>query len=191
MTIRMAHHDGIDLAYETIGPAGGEPLLLIAGISQMLTWPDDFCAALAARGFLVARFDNRDTGLSTHLHDAGRPNKLDLLLRPACAAAYQLTDLADDAVAVLDAIGWSSAHVVGETFGGMIAQSMAFRSQDRVRSLTSIASTPSSRIGRPSLATLVRILRTGRSIDSAEDYAQHVRISTRSSDPRPIRRTRR
>ncbi|MEV7043890.1 alpha/beta fold hydrolase [Amycolatopsis sp. NPDC051061] len=133
MTVKMARHGDIELAYETMRPPSGEPLLLVSGISQMLVWHDDFCAALVERGFQVARFDNRDTGLSTHLHHAGRPSKLALLLRPSRAVQYQLTDLADDAVAVLDALGWPSAHVVGETRGGMIAQSMAVRHPDRLR----------------------------------------------------------
>jgi pimeloyl-ACP methyl ester carboxylesterase len=175
MTIEMARHGDIELAYETIGPPTGEPLLLISGISQMLAWPDDACAALVERGFQVARFDNRDTGLSIHLHHAGRPSKLALLLRPSRAVGYHLTDLADDAVAVLDALGWQSAHVVGESLGGMIAQSMAVHHPERVRSLTSIGSSPSPRIGRPSIRTLLRVLAVARKpINSAEDYAEHL-----------------
>lgn len=175
MTVKMARHGDIELAYEIIGPPSGEPLLLVPGISQMLIWHDDVCAALVKRGFQVARFDNRDTGLSTHLHHAGRPSKLALLLRPSRAVRYHLIDLADDAVAVLDTLGWASAHVVGETLGGMIAQSMAVRHPDRVRSLTSIGSSPSPRIGRPAARTLMRILKISRKpINSAEDYAEHL-----------------
>lgn len=175
MTIKMARHGSIELAYETIGPPTGEPLLLISGISQMLIWPDDACAALVERGFQVTRYDNRDTGLSTHLHHAGRPSKLALLLRPSRAARYHLTDLVDDAVAVLDALSWSSAHIVGESLGGMIAQSMAVRHPDRVRSLTSIGAGPSPRIGRPSARTLLQMIKIARRpINGPEDYAEHM-----------------
>ncbi|HET6501745.1 MAG TPA: alpha/beta fold hydrolase [Amycolatopsis sp.] len=175
MTIKMARHGDIELAYETTGAPTGEPLLLISGIAQMLIWHDDIREGLVERGFQVARFDNRDTGLSTHLHDAGQPSKLSLLMRPSRAVRYHLTDLADDAVAVLDALGWPSAHVVGEALGAMIAQSMAVRHPRRVRSLTSIASTPSPRIGRPNARTLLRIFKVGRKpVTSAEDYAEHL-----------------
>jgi pimeloyl-ACP methyl ester carboxylesterase len=175
MAIRMARHGDIELAYETIGPPAGEPLLLVSGMAQMLIWRDEVCAALVERGFQVARFDNRDTGLSTHRDQAPRPSKPALLLRPSRAVQHHLTDLADDAVAVLDALGWPSAHVVGETLGGMIAQSMAVRNPDRVRSLTSIGSSPSPRIGRPNARTLMRIVKASRKpIKSAEDYAEHL-----------------
>jgi pimeloyl-ACP methyl ester carboxylesterase len=175
MTIEMARHGDIELAYERIGPPTGEPLLLISGISQMLIWPDEAIAGLVDHGFQVVRFDNRDTGLSTHLHHAGRPSKLDLLLRPTRAAPYHLTDLADDAVAVLDALGWHSAHIVGESLGGMIAQVMAVHHPDRVRTLTSIGAGPAPRIGGPTIGTLLRILVLARKpVNSAEDYADHI-----------------
>jgi pimeloyl-ACP methyl ester carboxylesterase len=84
MTTSKARNGEIELAYETIGPPDGEPLLLITGVSQMIAWPDGFCGALVERGFRVTRFDNRDTGLSTHLRDAGPPAK-----RPCCSGARQ------------------------------------------------------------------------------------------------------
>lgn len=159
MTVGRARHDSIEVAYETFGDRSGDPLLLVMGVgAQMVYWHDDFCSALAERRFRVARFDNRDAGLSTHLGSAGRPNQLAMLRRPSEAAVYRLEDMADDGVAVLDAVGWTSAHVVGRSLGGMIAQMMAVRHPSRVRSLTSISSTPSPRIGRASLATALRLL---------------------------------
>jgi pimeloyl-ACP methyl ester carboxylesterase len=159
VTISRAHHDGVRIAYETFGSPSGDPLLLVMGTgAQMLFWPDELCAALTERGFVVTRFDNRDAGLSTHLSAAGVPNQLEMLTRPAQAAAYRLEDMADDAVAVLDASGWRAAHVVGQSMGGMIAQTMAIRHPSRVLSLTSISSTPSPRIGRASLKTPIRLL---------------------------------
>jgi len=148
MTVQTARHDEVEIAYEVEGPPDGEPLLLIMGLGlQMLFWPDGFRKLLVDRGFRVARFDNRDVGLSTHLSWLGTPRPTVFLTRRW--SGYRMTDLADDAVAVLDGLGWDSAHVVGVSLGGMIAQTLAVRHPDRVRTLTSISSTPSPRIGRP------------------------------------------
>jgi pimeloyl-ACP methyl ester carboxylesterase len=104
-----------------------------------------------------ARFDNRDAGLSTHLAQAGVPSLLRLLVRRGRDAPYRLEDMAGDAVAVLDALGWHSAHVVGRSLGGMIAQTLAIEHPDRVRSLALIRSIPSWRIGRETPATTLRL----------------------------------
>ena len=171
--MEAAHNGDIVLAYETSGPPGGEPLLLISGTgAQMLIWPEGFCAALADRGFRVARFDNRDTGLSTHLTDAPAPGWLTAMLRPS-AAPYRLADMADDALAVMDALGWPGAHVVGASLGGMIAQVLAIRQPGRVRTLTSIMSTPSARIATmPTLAAIRALARAaGTPVTSPEQAA--------------------
>jgi pimeloyl-ACP methyl ester carboxylesterase len=156
----IAHNGGVELAYETFGPPGGSPLLLISGTGvQMLIFPEELCAALVDLGFQVTRFDNRDTGLSTHLTDAPAPGWLKVLLRPS-TAPYRLEDMADDAVAVLDALGWESAHLVGTSLGGMIAQTVAIAHPSRVRTLTSIMSTPAARIGTmPTLGTIRGIMK--------------------------------
>ncbi|MGA8117784.1 MAG: alpha/beta fold hydrolase [Actinocatenispora sp.] len=177
MTLARARHGDIELAYETVGPPTGEPMLLILGVAaQLVAWPDDFCAMLVEHGFRPARYDGRDSGLSTHLHDRGRPSRPALLFRRPSAAAYTLADLADDAVAVLDALGWPSAHLLGVSQGGMVAQAVATRHPDRVRSLTSISSTPSARIGGPSAGTLIRLLRLASHgpVSSADQMAQHL-----------------
>lgn len=154
MTIRQALHGDVEIAYEAIGDPEGEPLLLLMGTGgQMLSWPDGFCDLLVERGFCVARFDNRDSGLSTHLNDAGAPNQLTMLMRPAAAAVYLLEDMAGDALAVLDALGWPSAHVAGMSQGGMVAQVLAVHHPERVRSLTSISSSPAPRLGQPTPGT--------------------------------------
>jgi pimeloyl-ACP methyl ester carboxylesterase len=154
----QARNRDVGIAYEHFD-SGGEPLLLIMGLGmQLLSWPDEFCAALVEHGFAVVRFDNRDVGRSTHLSRAGAPSLAGVLARPRSAAAYRLADMADDAAAVCDAIGWTSAHVVGASLGGMIAQALAIGHPERVRSLTSIMSTPSPRIGRPRLGALAALV---------------------------------
>ncbi len=171
--MQTARNAAVVLAYETFGPPGGEPLLLISGTgAQMLIWPGDFCAALAGRGFRVARFDNRDTGLSTHLTGTRAPGWLTVMLRPA-VAPYRLQDMAEDALAVMDALGWPDAHVVGASMGGMIAQELAIRHPDRVRTLTSIMSTPSARIATmPTIAAMRALARAaGRPVTSPDQAA--------------------
>ena len=140
----------VELAYETFGDIDNPPLLLIAGLAtQMLGWDEQFCMQLADNGFRVIRFDNRDIGLSTHLHDAGVPNIMALLLGATRSPApYTLVDMADDTAGLLDALGLESAHVVGMSMGGMIAQQLAVSHPHRVRSLTSMMSTPSRKVGQ-------------------------------------------
>ena len=133
---------GLDIAYERFGERTGPPVLLVMGVAaQMLNWPDDFCAELAARGLQVIRFDNRDAGLSSHLSEAPVPDLPAALAGDTSTAAYTLSDMAADAVGLLDALGIDSAHIVGASMGGMIAQTIALEHPDRVRSLTSMLST--------------------------------------------------
>ncbi|GAA1821391.1 alpha/beta hydrolase [Planosporangium flavigriseum] len=145
---------GITLAYEQFGDPGAEPLVLVAGLGQQLhSWPAAFCEQLAARGYRVVRFDNRDVGASTHLRF--RPPSLPAIMtRRWPAEQYDLTDLAIDTVGLLDALGYGQAHLVGISMGGMIAQTVAALHPHRVRTLTSIMSTTGARrVGRPALST--------------------------------------
>ncbi|MPZ65579.1 MAG: alpha/beta fold hydrolase [Pseudonocardiaceae bacterium] len=159
MTIARASHDGVSIAYETLGQHNREPMLLVMGLGmQMLAWPEEFCTELVGRGFAVVRYDNRDVGLSTHFRRAGTPSLPMILARPGAVASYRLADMADDAVAVLDALDWRSAHVVGISLGGMIAQTIAIRHPGRVRSLTSMMSTPSPRIGRARIRAMFALV---------------------------------
>jgi len=150
---RLAPSNGIELAYQEVGDPDGEPLLLIMGLgTQMLAWDEELCGQLAERGFRVVRFDNRDIGRSTMLDDAGAPNRLDLILGRGANAAYTLSDMAADATGLLDHLGIESAHVVGASMGGMIAQTLAIEHRDRIRSLVSIMSTTGGRtVGRPTM----------------------------------------
>ncbi|WP_036555303.1 alpha/beta fold hydrolase [Nocardioides insulae] len=138
---------GIELCYQTFGDPGGEPLLLIMGLGgPMIWWDDPFCELLAARGFYVIRFDNRDCGRSTLLE--GRVTLAHLTRAYAGLGgrpAYSIPDLAADALGLLDHLGIDSAHVVGMSMGGMVAQTIAISRPDRVRSLTSIMSTTGRR----------------------------------------------
>jgi pimeloyl-ACP methyl ester carboxylesterase len=132
----------IDIACEHFGDRGGTPLLLVMGLAtQMLGWPDEFCSALAAHGLHVFRFDNRDVGLSTHLHDARQPDVMAALSGDSSSASYTLSDMTGDTVGLLDALDVESAHIVGASMGGMIAQTIAIEHPNRMRSLTSIMST--------------------------------------------------
>jgi pimeloyl-ACP methyl ester carboxylesterase len=136
---------GITLCYETFGEESAPPLLLIQGLGmQMVGWPEEFCERLAATGFYVVRFDNRDTGRSTHL--PGRPPTPGQLLRRRIdPVLYTLSDMAEDAVGLLRELGLAPAHVVGVSMGGMIAQMVAAEHPSSVRSLVSIMSTTGSR----------------------------------------------
>lgn len=137
--------NGLQLNYEMSGPAQGEPLLLVMGLGgQLIHWPDALCERLVGQGFRLIRFDNRDTGLSA---DADRGQLINLprdwlrarFGRPL-SSNYTLHDMADDAMGLLDALDIRSAHLVGVSMGGMIAQIAASRHARRVRSLTSIMS---------------------------------------------------
>ena len=143
---QIARANGIDICYEIFGDAGAEPMLLIMGLgAQMILWDDDFCRQLAARGFRVIRFDNRDIGKSGRLTGGKRLTPLELLklrfLKIPVAAPYKLIDMAEDTTGLMDALGIKSAHLVGASMGGMIAQEIAISFPQRVRSLTSIMST--------------------------------------------------
>ncbi|MEB4210356.1 alpha/beta hydrolase [Mycobacterium sp. 94-17] len=175
-TCRTARNGDVTLAYEVFGPGGGAPLLLLMGVGmQMLLWHDDFCRELVARGFQVARMDNRDVGLSTHLTDLGEPSLFHMIARPRAAARYSLGDMARDAVAVVDDLGWSSVNVVGGSLGGMIAQTMAIEHRGRVRSLTSLASAPSARIGRARIGLSIKVARLlQRPVHSAAEAGQQL-----------------
>ena len=137
-----ASANGITIEYETTGDPAEPALLLVMGLgAQLIHWPDEFCAALAGRGFFVVRYDNRDVGLSTKT-DGPVPDLLAALQGDTSQATYTLVDMAGDGIALLDALGVGAAHVVGVSMGGMIAQNLAIHHPDRVLSLCSIMSTP-------------------------------------------------
>jgi pimeloyl-ACP methyl ester carboxylesterase len=143
---RHARNGAADIAFEELG-GGGEPLLLVMGLGvSRFWWPPGLVAELAGRGFHVAAYDQRDAGESTHFPDAGAGSPLTAALRRR-SVAYPAEDMTDDAVAVLDALGWDSAHLFGHSMGGQLAQRTALRHRQRVRSITSSASLPSDTAG--------------------------------------------
>lgn len=140
-----AKSNGIEIEYDGFGSHDAEPIVLISGLGmQMIRWTAPFCMTLAARGYRVIRFDNRDTGLSTRFDGAPTPDFASLVAaamrgeRPD--APYTLYDMTDDVVGLLDSLAIARAHMVGRSMGGMIAQLMASEHPERTLSLTSIMS---------------------------------------------------
>jgi pimeloyl-ACP methyl ester carboxylesterase len=164
---RLAPVNGIEIAYQEIGDPDGEPLLLVMGLAtQMLAWDEELCAMLAERGFRVVRFDNRDIGRSTKIEAAGLPKRTDMLLGRRRTAPYLLRDMAADTTGLMDHLGIESAHLAGASMGGMIAQAVAIRHPERVRSLVSMMSSTGNRwLGMPTwkaFGTLFARPRPGR-----------------------------
>lgn len=142
--------NGLSLEIDDQGPANAEPLLMIMGLGMQLTaWPDGLVTRLLAAGFRVIRFDNRDAGLSQRFDHLGQPNiavaSLQHLLHLPVRSPYTLTDMALDALGVLDALGLRRAHVCGASMGGMIAQQLALLAPERVKSLSLMMTSSGSR----------------------------------------------
>jgi len=145
--------DDVTLCVETFGDREDTPVLLVCGLgAQLLTWPQGLCELMADAGHFVIRFDNRDVGKSTRLagQSVPSPHALTDKIKEGIdiQVPYLLKDMADDAALVLDHFGIDSAHVLGCSMGGMIAQDFAIHHANRTRSLTSIMST-TSRPGLP------------------------------------------
>ncbi len=161
----MARANGIEIAYQMFGRAADPALLLVMGFAQpMIEWDDEFCQQLAARGYHVIRFDNRDVGKSTHLPKG---------------TSYKLGDMADDTAGLLDALGIARAHVVGVSMGGMIAQLLAVQHPERVISLTSIMSTTGElTLPAPTPAAMRALM--DRPPTDRESYAEYCRRTWRT-----------
>ncbi|HEY0282796.1 MAG TPA: alpha/beta hydrolase [Rhizomicrobium sp.] len=178
------HANGIDIEYEISGPKDGAPILLIHGFGQQLiAWPDEFVDGLAQAGLRVIRFDNRDTGL-TQKWDGQIPD-----LGAVMAAArerrkpnvpYFLKDMAADAAGLLDALGIASAHILGASMGGMIAQLVALDHPRKTRSLIQIFTTTNDAGLPPSSAEAHQSLITPPSANDRATVIAHVLKSRRA-----------
>ncbi len=139
---QYARNGAVDIAYDRLAGPEGDPLLLVMGLAvSRFWWPAGLGQAFADQGFAVARYDQRDAGQSTRMPDTGTGNPFAAVARKR--GAYSSEDMTDDAVAVLDALGWDQAHVFGASLGGMIAQRIALRHPGRVRSVVSAMAMPS------------------------------------------------
>jgi pimeloyl-ACP methyl ester carboxylesterase len=138
--VQYADNRGTRIAFERCGEPGGEPLLLVTGLgSQMVFWPDGLCEKLHSAGFDVVRFDNRDTGLSQRFTSRRSRNPWIALLGRTEPPPYDGDDMADDGFAVMDALGWPSAHLLGISMGSALVQYMAARCPERVRSVACVS----------------------------------------------------
>jgi pimeloyl-ACP methyl ester carboxylesterase len=167
--VRRISANGIEIAYETYGDPTDTPVLLVMGLgTQMIAWPEEFCEQLAACGHYVIRFDNRDSGLSTHMYSSRAPNPVAVWLGRA-KPPYTLDDLAADTVGLIDALGLESVHLVGISMGGYIAQTVAVKHPQRLRSLTlMMTSTGSRAVGYARPRMVVNVLRR-RSVTTRQE----------------------
>lgn len=182
--------NGITIEYEQHGQ-GGEPLLLVMGLGGQLTdWPDGFIEGLVGAGFQVTVFDNRDIGLSTEF-DWEPPKQIRSILKTLIGrppkSGYTIVDMAADADGLLDALGIESAHVVGMSMGGMIAQQLTIDVPQKVRSLTSIMSNPgdgkSGRIAGKVMAKMARMPEPTRETAADRSVASFALWSSPHFDP--------
>jgi pimeloyl-ACP methyl ester carboxylesterase len=162
-TVATTNPDAIEIEYETFGSPDDPPLLLVMGFTaQLIAWDDELCQLLADRGRYVIRFDNRDCGLSTCFDGATADPmavmQAELTGGEAPPVPYDLSDMANDAVGLLDALGIEAAHVMGASMGGMIVQTIAIEHPERCLSVVSVMSTPSARIGPPTKESLEVLL---------------------------------
>jgi pimeloyl-ACP methyl ester carboxylesterase len=163
----QAQCNGIRLEYEVQGPPDHEPLLMIHGLgAQLIQWPQALCDGLVSAGFRVIRYDNRDTGLSTHFDGAPVPDPAAVfaarLRGEAPSLPYTVSDMAADAAGLLDALDIERAHVLGVSLGGHVAQALAIEHPARVRSLAvMMTSTGNPQAASPSPAALATLSALG------------------------------
>jgi pimeloyl-ACP methyl ester carboxylesterase len=176
----QAKANGLTIEYDITGPETGEPVLLIMGLGgQMTRWPQGFLDKLAARGCRVIRFDNGDVGLTSKIEAAGPPDLPGIFKaiqegrKPT--AAYDLSDMAADAVGLLDALGIARAHIVGASLGGMVAQLVAADYPEHTLSLTSIMSSSGNRSLPPASPAAIAVLndRGPDPLTDLEGYLAH------------------
>jgi len=170
--------NNITLEYDEIGNAADPAFLLISGLgSQLIGWPQEFAENLAAQGFRVIRFDNRDIGLSQHFDEEGTPDMGQIMAglkngqKPV--SPYMLDDMAADAAGLLDALGIDKAHIAGMSMGGMIAQLVAANHPEKCLSMNSIMSTSSRGSLPPGTPEATAVLTALPEDNSREGRARH------------------
>ena len=174
--------NGIQIEVEDTGGQDRPVVLLIMGLGmQLIAWPDTLVQSLVDAGYRVVRHDNRDMGLSQGFDEAGTGNPLWQGIRYRLGlqvrSAYELQDMADDALGVLDALGIRHAHVVGASMGGMIAQRVAVTAPERVRSLVSVMSSSGARgLPGPRADVLGLLMRRPKGSDEASLVAHSTRL---------------
>src|SRR5215469_8050281 len=173
--------NGIGIAYQRLGnPEAPAVLLIMGAAAQLIHWPDAFCDGLIERGLQVIRFDNRDAGLSTHITSAPTPDLPAVLAGDFKSVSYTLSDMAADAVGLMDALGIEKAHVVGASMGGQIAQTMVIEYPDRVCSLTSMMSTTGNlSVGQTSPEVLREVFGAPRPV-TRDEVIQHRLMAMRA-----------
>jgi len=181
--------DGRRICYRSHGPDGGETLILVVGLGLQLTyWPQALIDGLVEAGLRVVVLDNRDAGQSSFT-DAEPPSTFQQLLRRP-TRGYDLGHMASDVVGLMDALSIASAHVMGMSMGGMIAQTLAARHAERMKSLTSVFSTTGSlKVGQPALKSILQLIRRPPrdQREAARDYVDLLRVVGSShewSEPR-------
>lgn len=184
-TARRVGTTGIDIAYQRLGEASSPAILLIMGVAaQMTHWPNGFCRELVAQNLQVLRFDNRDAGLSTHLTDAPHPDLPAVLAGDLRSVSYTLSDMAADAIGLLDSLDIEKAHLVGASMGGQIAQTMAIEWPNRVLSLTSMMSTTGNMaVGQPSKDALRELFAGSPAVTRDQVVAQALRAMRALGSP--------
>ncbi len=183
--------NGVSIEVDDQGPPDGTLLLMIMGLGMQLTaWPEGLVRLLVARGFRVIRIDNRDAGLSQGFESAGTPNlawvTLRYLLHLPVHSPYTLADMANDAFAVLDALGIEQAQVCGASMGGMIAQHMAASRPERVSRLTLMMTSSGARsLPQPSLRVRAALLerRAAAARDVGTEVDRLMRLFTLIGSP--------
>ena len=180
---RIRTREGIELAYESLGPEDAPAVILIMGLgAQMHVWPTSLCNRLVEAGYRVIRFDNRDTGRSTALDDHGNPSLIRVWLgrrlKRNPKVPYTLKDMSRDVLALMNELDIPSAHLVGASMGGMIAQILAAQKRKRVRSLTSIMSSASApRVPVSQLQVMLKLARRPLQRDREEHFRYIARMS--------------
>ncbi len=136
--------------YDECGNKDDPAILLIMGLGeQLIFWHEDFCQELARHRFRVIRFDSRDVGLSSKLEGQRPPNMLfNIIMKKffgySVKTPYTISDMANDVIGIMDALGVDKCHIVGASMGALIAMKLGIHHSDRILSIAAIFPTTSN-----------------------------------------------